>query len=98
MTPLVLASASPRRRQLLEMLGIPVEVRPSSVPEERRPGEAPRDYALRLAHDKAQAVSGRARAGRGYHRGAGGRAAGKAGGRGRRGADAAAVCRGGPTR
>ena len=58
MTPLVLASASPRRRQLLEMLGIPVDVRPSALPEVRRPGEAPRDYALRLAHDKARAVSG----------------------------------------
>jgi len=58
MSPLVLASASPRRRQLLEMLGIPVEVRPSKVPEERRPGEAPRDYALRLATEKAQAVAG----------------------------------------
>lgn len=58
MTPLVLASASPRRRQLLEMLGIAVEVRPSHVPEVRKPGEAPRDYALRLAHDKASAVPG----------------------------------------
>jgi len=58
MTPLVLASASPRRRQLLEMLGIPVEVRPSKVPETHRPGEAPRDYALRLATEKAQAVPG----------------------------------------
>jgi septum formation protein len=58
MTPLILASASPRRRQLLEMLGIPVEVRPSQVPEVRKPGEAPRDYALRLAHDKARAVAG----------------------------------------
>ena len=36
---LVLASASPRRRQLLEMLGIPVTVRPSHVPEVRLPGE-----------------------------------------------------------
>ena len=58
MTRLVLASASPRRRQLLEMLGIQVEVRPSAVPEVHRPGEAPRDYALRLAHDKARAVPG----------------------------------------
>ena len=58
MTPLILASASPRRRQLLEMLGIPVEVRPSQVPEVRKPGEGPRDYALRLAHDKASAVPG----------------------------------------
>lgn len=58
MTPLILASASPRRRQLLEMLGIEVEVRPSHVPEVPRPGEAPRDYALRLAQDKANAVPG----------------------------------------
>jgi septum formation protein len=58
MTPLILASASPRRRQLLEMLGIPVDVRPSQVPEVRKPGEGPRDYALRLAHDKATAVPG----------------------------------------
>jgi len=58
MTSLILASASPRRRQLLEMLGIPVEVRPSQVPEVRKTGEGPRDYALRLAHDKATAVPG----------------------------------------
>jgi septum formation protein len=58
MTPLILASASPRRRQLLEMIGIPVEVRPSQVPEVRKAGEGPRDYALRLAHDKASAVPG----------------------------------------
>ena len=37
---LVLASASPRRRQLLEMLGIPVTVRPSHVPEVRLPAAA----------------------------------------------------------
>ncbi|HEX5003808.1 MAG TPA: Maf family protein [Gemmatimonadales bacterium] len=58
MTSLVLASASPRRRQLLEMLGIAVDVRPSQVEEVRRPGEAPRDYALRLAQEKASAVPG----------------------------------------
>jgi len=58
MTPLILASRSPRRRQLLEMLGIPVEVRPSHVPEVQVAGEAPRDYALRLAQDKARAVPG----------------------------------------
>ncbi len=58
MNRLVLASSSPRRRQLLEMLGITVDVRPPHVPEVRRPGEAPRDYALRLAQDKARAVPG----------------------------------------
>jgi septum formation protein len=55
---LVLASASPRRKQLLEMLGIPVEVRPSHVPEERAPGESPRAYAERLAREKASSVPG----------------------------------------
>ncbi len=58
MTVLILASASPRRKQLLEMLGIPVTVRPSSVPEVREPGEAPVAYAERLARDKARAVPG----------------------------------------
>ena len=55
---LVLASGSPRRRQLLEMLGIPVEVRPSHVPEVPAQGESPRAYAERLAREKAAAVSG----------------------------------------
>ncbi len=55
---LVLASGSPRRRQLLEMLGIPVEVRPSHVPEVAAPGEPPRAYAERLAREKAAAVPG----------------------------------------
>lgn len=57
--PITLASASPRRRQLLEMLGIPVRVTPSHIPEVRRPGETPTDYAERLARQKAQSVSGR---------------------------------------
>lgn len=58
MTALILASASPRRRQLLEMLGLQVVVRPSHIPEERRPGEAPVAYAERLAREKALAVPG----------------------------------------
>ena len=58
---LVLASGSPRRRQLLEMLGIPVEVRPSHVPEVPAQGESPRAYAERLAREKAAAVSGPAK-------------------------------------
>jgi len=40
------------------MLGITVDVHPAHVPEVRQPGEAPRDYALRLAQDKACAVAG----------------------------------------
>jgi septum formation protein len=55
--PLVLASASPRRRQLLEMLGIPVRVVPSHIPEVHAPGEPPFDYVQRLAREKAQSVA-----------------------------------------
>lgn len=55
---LILASASPRRRQLLEMLGIPVSVVPSHVPEIHFQGEAPRAYVERLARDKATGVPG----------------------------------------
>ena len=56
---LVLASGSPRRRQLLDMLGIEHRVVPPDVDETRRPGEAPADYVVRLAREKARAVSGR---------------------------------------
>ncbi|MEO8449809.1 MAG: Maf family protein [Gemmatimonadota bacterium] len=56
--PIVLASRSPRRRQLLEMLGIPVVVHVSDVQEIRLPREAPSAYARRLARDKARAVPG----------------------------------------
>ena len=55
---LTLASASPRRRQLLEMLGIPVIVRPSHIPEVHQPGEAPEAYAARLAREKASSIAG----------------------------------------
>jgi septum formation protein len=55
---LILASASPRRRQLLDMLGIPVRVVPSNIPEVRRPAETPVDYVERLAREKALSVPG----------------------------------------
>jgi septum formation protein len=55
---LVLASQSPRRRQLLEELGISVDVRPAHADESLRPGEAAPDYVLRVARDKARAVPG----------------------------------------
>ena len=57
--PLTLASTSPRRRQLLEMLGIPLRVVPSNVPEVRRPTETPLEYVERLAREKALGVGGR---------------------------------------
>jgi septum formation protein len=53
--PLVLASASPRRRALLEGAGLNFEVRPADLPEERQPGEKPEDFAVRLAGEKARA-------------------------------------------
>jgi len=56
--PLVLASGSPRRRQLLEMLGLDVVVTPGQVQELRLPREAPAAYARRLARDKARSVPG----------------------------------------
>jgi septum formation protein len=56
--PLVLASASPRRRQLLEMLGIPCTVVPSRVPEVRIADEKAIPYAERLAQSKALSVEG----------------------------------------
>ena len=53
---IVLASASPRRRHLLEMLGIAHEVVPSDVDETRLDGEVPEAMAVRLAAAKARAV------------------------------------------
>ena len=40
------------------MLGIPVEVRPSHIEEQRTAGETPVEYAERLARDKARSVKG----------------------------------------
>lgn len=54
---LVLASASPRRRDLLAQAGYSFEVLPSSIPEAVRPGENPIAYVLRLAREKAEAVA-----------------------------------------
>ena len=53
---LVLASASPRRQELLRNAGIPVEVQPTNIPEVPQPGEAPRAFAERMAREKALAV------------------------------------------
>lgn len=53
-----LASASPRRRELLAQAGVSHEVLPSNISEERTRGEAPRDYVLRVAGDKARHVAG----------------------------------------
>jgi septum formation protein len=55
---LVLASQSPRRRELLGQLGVALDVRPANADEAVHPGEPPRDYVLRVARDKARAVEG----------------------------------------
>ncbi|HEY8153030.1 MAG TPA: nucleoside triphosphate pyrophosphatase [Myxococcota bacterium] len=57
--PLVLASASPRRRDLLARAGVRFEVTPSNVPEHARPDETPAQLARRLASEKAGAVARR---------------------------------------
>ena len=51
-----LASASPRRRQLLELIGVPHVVTPAEIDETPATGESPSDYVRRLARDKAEAV------------------------------------------
>ena len=53
---LILASASPRRAELLRNAAITLSVEPAHVPEQPLPNEAPLEYAQRLAQDKARAV------------------------------------------
>jgi septum formation protein len=54
---LILASASPRRQQLLRELGIAFDVHPADIVEERKSGEEPLAYATRLAQEKAVKVA-----------------------------------------
>ena len=56
---LLLASHSPRRRELLSFIGIPFDVASTDVDEGLNPDESPKDYVLRLAEVKARAFSGR---------------------------------------
>lgn len=58
---LILASVSPRRQELMEVLGVPFSVVPSRVEEEPRPGERPREFVRRAAREKGEEVSGRHR-------------------------------------
>ena len=53
---LILASASPRRRELLASLGLDFEVRVPDIAEDLNPGEAPRHFAERLAAEKAAEI------------------------------------------
>ncbi len=56
---IVLASQSPRRRELLANAGIPCVVRPAAIEEKPREGEPPAGYVQRLAREKAGAVDAR---------------------------------------
>jgi septum formation protein len=53
----VLASQSPRRRELLSLVGIPHEVRPANIDESYLPGEVPLGHAERLARTKAETIA-----------------------------------------
>jgi septum formation protein len=63
MTELILASNSPRRRDLLKQLGLDFTVDPADVDERILAAEMPEQYALRVAADKAEVASRRARSG-----------------------------------
>jgi septum formation protein len=54
---LALASRSPRRREILRQAGIPFVVRPMEVDETPLPGEAAREYVMRIAREKAAAAT-----------------------------------------
>jgi septum formation protein len=57
--PLLLASASPRRRELLQRVGVPIEVRPADIDEAPLPAEEPGAYVARIAREKARAITRR---------------------------------------
>lgn len=54
---LILASQSPRRRELLSLLGLPFDTVSPQINEQQQPGEVPEAYARRLSQEKAQAVA-----------------------------------------
>lgn len=56
--PVVLASASPRRRDLLSLIGVAHTVKPADIDETYLPHETPRAHAERLAREKAIAIDG----------------------------------------
>lgn len=57
--PLVLASQSPRRKELLEVLGVPFSIVVPAIDESPKLGESPEDYAVRVAREKALDVASR---------------------------------------
>jgi len=57
MPSLILASASPRRRELLALTGLPFDARAAGIDETPQTGEAPVEYVRRAAREKAQAIT-----------------------------------------
>lgn len=57
-SPLCLGSASPRRRELLTALGLPLRIHAANIPEEVKPDERPNAYLQRIVDDKLAAVKG----------------------------------------
>ncbi len=57
MEKIILASNSPRRKELFSLFGWPFEVIPADINEDQLPGESPREYVARLAQSKAEAVA-----------------------------------------
>ena len=53
----ILASASPRRRHLLQSIGLEFDVVPSHIPERRGEAETPEEYVARLSREKARAIA-----------------------------------------
>ncbi|EGN74890.1 MAF protein [Idiomarina sp. A28L] len=56
MSTLILASASPRRQELLQLLKYPFVTQPADIIEQQQPNESPEAYVQRLAQEKALAV------------------------------------------
>jgi septum formation protein len=61
--PIILASSSPRRQELLRQIGIPFRTMPSDVDEGILAGESPEKYAVRVALDKASSVASQVKSG-----------------------------------
>ncbi len=61
--PIILASHSPRRKELLHQIGVQFVSDPTDVDERMHPGESPEDYAVRVSQDKAQTAARRTKTG-----------------------------------
>ncbi len=61
--PIILASTSPRRKELLRQAGVSFTVDPADVDERALPGERPEGYAVRVALDKARVAAARSKNG-----------------------------------